>query len=461
MNGSLKKMKKVYFVYSILVGTIFLTGIAYSAIANSVMPPEKVYSVQIFSVSSQEAAQASSEKAQNLGYSPVFTIKVNDRFRVKVGLFDNFLDARFFRQNLREDGFSDAYITWMSPEGAVSRLQFIENTDQLLNHCSMNVSPAPPSFGIMQMKGKENVPDLVASLKHKKDIVINSPDLKDVLDTHNDEQLSPSSIEILEQYIDSAPDDSEIKGMAMIKLANQIHWKEKNYKTAETFFESVSNGVVNAPVECLLDAQIACSDISHYFHGDTNARLASYRKYKQALELAELVSAEKAARIWLEIIGLRMELARSSQGELWECRREVDKFLNSVEQSLSKPRAVARLMAFESLCFDGKLDEALIEGEKIVNEESQNIREVATALNFIAGIHYRKNDYDQAKFHLEKVMEMDIPDSEQWKFRYDTWNLKLRAAYSGMRYAREIENTSDEEYWQNIINEIEKYYKKQ
>lgn len=151
-----------------------------------------------------------------------------------------------------------------------------------------------------------------------------------------------------------------------------------------------------------------------------------------------------------------MELARSSQGELWECRREIDKFINAVDKGFSKQRAVARLMRFECLCFEKKLEEALVEGKRLVNEESKNIREVATALNYIAYIYYMKGDYEQAKLTLEKVMNMNIPDREQWKFRYDTWNLKLRAAYAGRRYAREIRNSADEEYWQNIINNIEK-----
>ena len=105
--------------------------------AATVMLPEKIYSVQIGAYSSRIKAQQVSETAKNLGYSPVFTIQVKGKFRVKVGLFDNFLDARFFRENLRKDKFGDAYITWMSRDGAISRLQFVGNIEQLLDLCSL------------------------------------------------------------------------------------------------------------------------------------------------------------------------------------------------------------------------------------------------------------------------------------------------------------------------------------
>ena len=155
-----------------------------------------------------------------------------------------------------------------------------------------------------------------------------------------------------------------------------------------------------------------------------------------------------------------MELARSCQGELWECRREADKFLNAVDKRFSKERAVARLMRLECLCWEQKLDDAVQEAKKFVIEEKQNVREVATAYAYLAGIYYLKGNYAQAKTALEQVIKMNIPDGEQWKFRYNTWNLKLRAAGTGKRFAKETQNIADQEYWQNIINDINKTYKK-
>ncbi len=414
------------------------------------MKPEKLYSVQVFSGKDLKKANESAEKVKSLHYSPVFIVSSEQTNKVKIGIFDNFLDARSFRQNLRENGFPDSYITWMSPEGAIERLDFIDNIDQLLKACKENITPEKKVFQVLENNSLNTYKDLLLKLSLSNQIEVKDIVLKEIL-AIDDDKLTDSSVDILQNNIQMLSNDNYIKGLCMFKLANVIHKKEKNYENAKYFYEALANGIVKAPIDTVLDSQIICGDISHYFDGSTTGRLLSYSQYKESYELADIISQKQKARILLEIIGLRMELARSEQGELWECRREVEKFLNSIDQSYGKERAVARLMKFECLCWEEKYDEALIEGDKFVKEEGIFIREKATALNFLAGVYFIKGQYDLGKQKLLEVINMDIPEKEQWKFKYETWNLKLRAASTGKRYAEYFEKNSDIDEWDNLI----------
>jgi len=446
-------MKKQVFI----LVPVFLFVMLISIFSQEIMKPEKLYSVQIFSGKDLTKVNEMAEKARSLHYSPVFIVSSEQINKVKVGVFDNFLDARSFRQSLRENGFLDSYITWMLPEGAIERLDFINNNDQLLKACKENITPEKKVFQILENNNLNTYKDLLLQLPLSNQIEVKDSLLREIL-TSDSDNLPDTSIDILQNNIQVLSNDNHVKGLCMFKLANVIHKKEKNYENAKHFYEALANGIVKAPIDTVLDSQIICGDISHYFDGSTTGRLLSYSQYKESNELAEIISQKQKARIWLEIIGLRMELARAEQGELWECRREVEKFLNSTDQSYGKERAVARLMKFECLCFEEKYNDALIEGDKFVKEEGTHIREKATALNFLAGIYFIKGQYDLGKQKLLEVINMDIPEKEQWKFKYETWNLKLRAASTGKRYAEHFDKNEDIQEWDNLVQTYKKQY---
>lgn len=435
---------------SLIWVSLFILSTLVSLYATDIMLPENFYSVQIFSGKDQKNANDVMEKAKSFKYAPVFIIQSEQIFKVKVGFFDNFLYARNFRQSLRNNGFPDAYITWMSPEGAIARLDFINNIDQALSLCEENVSPEKRSFQLLEINNVKSYKDLSLLIPLKNQIEISDPKLKELLEMEN-ESLTDASINILQNNIQNLSNDNYIKGLCMFKLANVIHQKEKNYENAKHLYYDLANGIVKSPIDTILDSQIICADISHYFDGETTGRLKSYNQYQESCELADIVSQRQKARAWLEIIGLRMELARCEQGELWECRREVDKLLNSIDESYGKERAVAKLMRFECLCWEEKLDEALTEGEIFVNLEGSHKREKATALNYLAGIYFIKGQYDLGKQKLLEVINMDIPEEEQWKFKYETWNLKLRAASTGKRFAEHFEKIEDLEEWNRLV----------
>jgi tRNA splicing endonuclease len=442
---------------SLIWVSLFLSCTIASLFAQEIAQPEKFYSVQIFSGKDQKTANEVMEKAKSLKYSPVFIIQSEEIFKVKAGFFDNFLDARNIRQSLRNSGYPDAYITWMSPEGAIERLNFIDNIEQALSLCEENISPEKRPFQILEINNVNSYKELSSRIPLKNQIEIADPKLKELLEAEN-ESLTEASINTLQENIQKLSNDNYVKGLCMHKLANVIHQKEKNFENAKLLYYDLANGIVKSPIDIVLNSQIICADISHYFEGETTGKLKSYHQYKESCELADTVSQKQKARVWLEIIGLRMELARCEQGELWECRREVDKFLNSIDESFGKERAVAKLMNFECLCWEEKHDEALKEGEILVNLEGSYKREKATALNYLAGIYFIRGQYDLGKQKLMEVINMDIPENEQWKFKYETWNLKLRAASTGKRFAEHFEKTEDLEEWNRLVERYKNDY---
>jgi len=217
-------MKKQVFI----LVPVFLFVMLISIFSQEIMKPEKLYSVQIFSGKDLTKVNEMAEKARSLHYSPVFIVSSEQINKVKVGVFDNFLDARSFRQSLRENGFLDSYITWMSPEGAIERLDFINNNDQLLKACKENITPEKKVFQILENNNLNTYKDLRLQLPLSNQIEVKDSLLREIL-TSDSDNLPDTSIDILQNNIQVLSNDKYVKGLCMFKLANVIHKKEKNY----------------------------------------------------------------------------------------------------------------------------------------------------------------------------------------------------------------------------------------
>lgn len=105
--------KKVWgYIFVFIIGASMLPLFTFMSIAQDTKP---VYSVQVFSSKDSAKANDFAATLSNNGYSPVKVVTKGDNYAVTIGAFPVHADAVYYKKQLREGNFQDAFILGSSP----------------------------------------------------------------------------------------------------------------------------------------------------------------------------------------------------------------------------------------------------------------------------------------------------------------------------------------------------------
>lgn len=366
------------------LGTLLVCMLMHSVCSAAVQvpPPSRLHYVQVAAVPTTDTTRLATLQSMlgKAGWGPVTTTAsaTAGLIAVRVGEFETALDAEWYKQSLREQGYPDAFkVATANPTGAAAR---------------GGQGPVKTAFRAV------TAADLASA----------GTGVFDKLRP----ALTPAQCNHLDRFLSEEPEANTATEADALLFASNL--------------QLIADGQARASKQEVCRARIA---IAHNWHYSWCRRWPlSYQCYGEALSLAAPGSKEEAECL-VQRAALIMQLARSQKGDDMEaCRRACATVSSRVSESDERAHAVAGLMAGESYFFENKYAEAVRDLLLVQQRWPKRWREVAMAQVF-AGISYVKMDkLDDGERLLRAVYTMHPSGNDLFKWHGNPRELETDAA---------------------------------
>jgi len=353
------------------------------------------YSIQLFaSKKSDEAINKLSEIQTQLPENESLKLVQNGKwFTIREGSYDDFISAFISQQDLREAGFSDCYIVWRSSK---TNPRFHLETGATNNRSGQaQLLQKPTRF---QVDNSRNSPygRLVSKINRGDNPVGNL--------LQGEQRLQDLDI------------DLHVQG----KDLNQI----KNSYLA-LYEDPECDPIIRRT------ALKSAADVAHYYHAGSKGRLEGFGLYKKLLkESVENSDDSMAQSASIELLGTKLELARSGLGDFYDVRRMSEAICEKWDNS-TRVYHTSRLMACETYFFEAEYDVAVQMFETALADESLAAfpREKSMYLFFYGLSLQNSHEYQKALEAFQEILSMEFDESEKWTFKGEVWDMHYRALY--------------------------------
>lgn len=386
-------------------------SVSLCSISLAVRPPEIIHSVQLKSFSGQgarEDATSFAQKVQGSGWSPIRVMELSDStsssVKVWFGAFSSYPDADWWKRALQRRGYADAFI--------------VSRANHEVAEATAPNGPLTPNFARVQSFSED-----------KNDPTISCGG-----------ELDARLQQELQQLFSEEPE----------KLATDT----TETKQLITVLEPLANATLAVSKIAACRARIA---IAHAMHYGQLRWLTAYHAYGEALELADVGSAEHAECL-LQRAALLMELSRCGKGDLSEVRRMCELIAETVDPKYQRVRAVAALMHAEALFNESRYDEAIAEFLAISDNYPQRPREIMAAQVY-AGIASALQGKDsEARDLLEQVTRAKYGARDFFHWRGKVQDPALDAAKWLVYLGQKNSDTSATMKWQKFHEQLQREY---
>lgn len=415
------------FVFAARYVAVFVFLVITAAVSAS--PDRVVRAVQCGSFDSEADAALCESRLGTIGYGPVWRQHLDGTFKVLVGRCATLAEVTLLKNDLRENGFPDAFSTaWPLAEGE-----------------DLNPGVTTPSDPLLLPgKGKKRITVSKTTTDEM------SPDMREFERalSSSDPELTILTGQIL---IAQLGDTDAAKGRAMVKVGRAMVGQEKKAARALPYFLKVARGEVAASEEAVLESRWLAADSWHYYYFDP---LKAFAAYKEILS-EHGVDPKVEARARVEMVACLLELAQMEKATFPEVRKAARDLHHNVPPGFKRAHAVADLMAGESYAIEGNPNKALEILENFADLHPGQKREIMMATNWAAFIYGEKGDWEKCRHLYEQVVSMELTESERFYWQGRLMDIQGNAPKWMAHFAKKFNDTERKEQYERMIEQYE------
>jgi len=431
------------------------------SILNSLSSQEnrKVYSIQVFAAKDEPNAQVFAQSLIQKGYTPVEIIPRGEYKAVVLGKFEKYADALYYKNRIREKDYADAFIVTrdvsttislpaLSDQNLQSREIFqgiirnsnvaifsgleikdilvkpeipqpiVQISPEILAADNTTLSENDLMSKAVYLAQEKRYPEAIAAQRTFLDRFPSNPKASNALlnigyiqiKQGNRNEAKSSFEQIVQTYPQTDQAGEAALRLGYLKLSEAKSPSDENYSEAQSKFEKIAQGEIQATPSTRLESMVRCAKIYHA-RKDRSRALQAYR------EIASLTDADGVPDpdIHLELAGLYLELALSEKGSLDDCISQCNHVL-SMGNATEECRATAMTMKGESLFLQMKYPECLAVMNQIVSQYPSQRRACMMAQSHIGAIYFDQGDFIKSRKIFQDLVQ-NYTDQDNWPYK--------------------------------------------